>query len=125
MATARQRSGKTRTTKATDDAPTIARVALPDGAVDVEINAATFTFRERHEAAAALGRLVMRDDDGHVIAAPDRLDQWLVYAWIVLRRDRPDLTFDTLFDLPVGSLTMGDATPDQNAPRPGEPSPEV
>lgn len=118
MTTARERSGKR---KAGSSGDVVSVVTIDrDGDVErVEINPATFTFRERHEADVQIGRLIGMDDAGRIVSMPSTSDRALVYAWIVMRRTEPTLSFDALFDLPVGALTIvtdDDKTKDDSSP---------
>lgn len=70
----------------------------PDDVVELDIVLESFTFRERHDAAVALASLVGRDEAGIVMVGPDALDQALAHAWVVLRRTRPEVRFEDLFD---------------------------
>ena len=71
----------------------------PDDVVELDIDFDAATFRERHDVARAIGRLTDRDAAGNPVAVADEDDQLLAWAWVVLRRERPELKFSDLFDV--------------------------
>lgn len=104
--TARERSGKA---AKPDPDPVVVTIDLGDGDVEsVSLDPAGLTFRERHDVARVLAKLIERDDAGHVVVGVDGDDRALAMAWVILRRSRPELKFEALWD----SVTLGEMTPD-------------
>lgn len=79
----------------------------------VDVDLTTFTFREDFEAKSSLAQLTVLTEDGRVVYTPDATMRVLVYAWVVLKRSHPEVTFDAVLNIPKADFAL--AAPGEDA----------